>query len=54
MISELTVPLETNIETAHTQKQEVYSSLTQDMSDKKVKIIPFEIGPGATFHEQTR
>lgn len=43
-IFELTVPLETNIETAHTQKQEKYSSLTQEMPDKKVKIIPFEIG----------
>jgi len=43
-IFELTVPLETNIKNANTQKMNKYENLIKDITTRDVSVHPFEIG----------
>ena len=43
-IFELTVPLETNIQNANTQKMNKYEHFITDITTRNVSVHPFEIG----------
>ena len=53
-ILELTVPLETNIKNANTQKMNKYEHFITDVTTRDVSVHPFEIGSRSLYHHQIR